>query len=218
MRPFLHLKSWGQMYKVFIDHKPVVFLTENEISEKHPVIQAGDLITMRNDLRPYLSEINIDNPLQVVSENPQVDFKEAFRDFKWIEAAGGMVKRKDKYLMIKRNGLWDIPKGRIDKGESKEIACVREIEEECGVYGPVITRELTETHHFFKFKGKAAIKKTYWFMLEYDGTKKTFPQIEEGITRAKWMNVEDILALRGKTYGSISHVIDTFKEQVLDKI
>lgn len=204
------------MYKVFIDHKPVVFLTENELSTKYPVIQVGDMISMRNDLRPHLSDINIDNPLQVVSQDPYTDFMETFREFKWIEAAGGMVKRKEKYLMIKRNGLWDIPKGRIDKGESKEVACVREIEEECGVYSPVITRSLTETYHLFKFKGKAAIKRTHWYMLEYEGTKRTFPQIEEGITRAKWMDVEDILALRGKTYGSISHVIDVFKDQVLE--
>ena len=44
-----------------------------------------------------------------------------------------MVRKADAYLFILRNVVWDIPKGKLEKGETPELAAVREIEEECGL-------------------------------------------------------------------------------------
>jgi 8-oxo-dGTP pyrophosphatase MutT (NUDIX family) len=199
------------MYKVFIDHKPVIFIHKDDLSTGSIAVKAKE-ITAVEELKDFLKSASVDNPVYLTSKNPKKAFKRIFEEHKKIEAAGGIVQRKKSFLVIKRNGLWDIPKGKIDKGEAKEHACVREIMEECGIDGHTIVAPLVETYHTMKYKGDKAIKKTYWFMLEYTGPKETKPETKEGITKAKWMSKEDMLAIRGNTYGSINDVLDAFVE------
>lgn len=198
------------MYKVFIDQKPVIFIEKEELSTELNVVKAKSIESI-DDLKPHLKAASIEHPLLLKSKNPKKSFKRLFADHKKIEAAGGIVKRGEKFLVIKRKGLWDIPKGKIDKGETAEVACVREIMEECGIDGHQITQPLTETYHTMKWNGRPAIKRTYWFMLTYDGPKKTSPETKEGITKAKWMTEEEMLGIRTKTYGSISAVLDAYE-------
>ena len=198
------------MYKVFIDHKPIVIISKDELSTNSPYIEFKDGLTIEADIQPNLKDISLENPFQIVCKNPDAAFKYLFYDFLKIRAAGGIVQRKEKYLVIKRKGLWDIPKGKIDKGEDKKTACVREIEEECGISGHRIVRPLTNTYHIMNYKGRKALKKTYWYLLTYSGPKETVPEKLEGITKAKWMTEEQLMAIRGKTYGSINELLDAF--------
>ena len=158
-----------------------------------------------------MNGVELDAPLYLSSKNPKKEFQRLFKSYKKIEAAGGIVQRKKSYLVIKRKGLWDIPKGRIDNGESAEHACVREIMEECGIDGHEITMPLTTTYHTMKWNGKKALKKTFWYMLTYDGTKKTKPETKEDITEAVWMKRDEMLYIRGNTFGSINDVLDAFE-------
>lgn len=198
------------MYKVFVDHRPIILVEKDKFSGTDRTIEFNDLRKFVKDIKPYLKDVTVDHPLYVLCENVDADFKSLFKDYKKIRAAGGIVKRKNRFLVIKRNGLWDIPKGKIDKGEDKKDAAVREIEEECGISGPVIQGYLTTTYHIFNHKGKKAIKKTFWYNMTYDGPKELVPQIKEGITKAKWMTEEEMLSIRGRTYGSINEVLDAY--------
>lgn len=198
------------MYEVFIDQKPVIFIEKEELSTEINVVKANSIESI-DDLKPHLKVSSFEHPLFLKSKNPKKSFKRLFADYKKIEAAGGIVKRGEKFLVIKRKRLWDIPKGRIDKGETAEVACVREIMEECGIDGHQITQPLTETYHTMKWNGRPAIKRTYWYMLTYDGPKKTSPETKEGITKAKWMTEEEMLGIRKKTYGSINAVLDAYE-------
>jgi len=202
------------MYKVFIDHKPVVFITKEELTTEKNVVKAKEITSVRS-LKPLIKKASIAEPVFLVSKNPKKAFKRIFKWHKKIEAAGGIVKRKDKYLVIKRKGLWDIPKGRIDKGETAEQACVREIMEECGIQKQEIVGELTETWHTMKWNGRPALKHTFWFMLSYDGPKETRPEVKEEITEAKWMKLDKMLGIRKKTFGSINEVLDAFEEKYM---
>lgn len=206
------------MYKVFIDHKPVIFGETHELSKEFPVIKAKDVTSVKKGIRPFLAETSLDVPLQVACDELDTDFQRIFKKHKWIEAAGGLVKRKKSFLLIKRNGLWDIPKGKIDKGEEIEAAALREVMEECGISGHEIVCPIVETYHTMKLRGKPAIKKTYWFEMEYAGRKATFPQHNEGITKAKWMSEEHLFAIRGRTYGSINEVLDVYKLSIQEKV
>lgn len=197
------------MYKVFIDQKPVVFIEKEELSTEKLVGKAKNVSSI-DDLKPLLSKASIESPVFLTSKNPKKAFKTFFNDFKKIDAAGGIVQRKQKFLVIKRKGLWDIPKGRIDKGEDAETACVREIMEECGIEQPSIVHSLCETYHCMKWNGQPALKRTYWYMLTYDGSKDTTPETKEDITEAKWMSREKFLDIRKKTFGSINVVLDAF--------
>jgi 8-oxo-dGTP pyrophosphatase MutT (NUDIX family) len=210
------------MYKVFIDHKPIIFVHKEDLSTEESLVEGereslNPLTRLRSkdvetldDLKDLLKDITIDRPLYLVSKKPEKEFERLFAEYKYIEAAGGIVQRKESFLVIKRKGLWDIPKGKIDKGESAEDACVREIMEECGIDGHIITAPLVNTYHTMKWNGKRALKKTFWYMLSYDGKKATTPETKEDITEAKWMKRDEMLAIRGNTFGSINDVLDAF--------
>lgn len=199
------------MYKVFVDHKPVIFIESKDVAKKNPSIRASEIVAFPKDIKLLLrTQVSLDVPLQVICEDPKASFKAVFSDFIKIKAAGGLVQRKESFLMIKRKGLWDIPKGKINKKEPKEDAAVREVAEECGIEGHKITEPLVVTYHTMKFKGRWALKRTDWYMMKYKGPRQVTPQINEGITKVKWMKEEYMLGIRGRTYGSINEVLDAY--------
>lgn len=149
---------------------------------------------------------------QFVSENPEEQMNNFFSNFKNLEAAGGIVVRDEELLFIKRNGFWDIPKGKREKDETPEETAVREIEEECGLNGKLtIRKKLIDTFHTYEFKNKSVLKKTHWFLLDYSGKKFTNPQLEEGITEVIWLNSKGLKTIKEKTYASIIDVLQAFE-------
>ena len=128
--------------------------------------------------------------------------------YKIIEAAGGVVfNDKNEILMIYRLGYWDLPKGKIDKGESPEKAAVREVNEETGISRIKLGPLLTETYHTYKNgKGKRILKRTYWYRMETQD-QKLIPQIEENIEIAEWVSLEKFLSKNRLAYRSIMDVL-----------
>lgn len=210
------------MYKVFIDNRVIVFIHTNDLlTEEAPIgvdkeslyglltLKSKDLKSLKG-IKSLLKDSTIERPLYLTSKKPFEEFTRLFEDYKYIEAAGGIVQRKKSFLVIKRKGLWDIPKGKIEKGESPEVACVREIAEECGINGHQITGPLVNTYHVMKWNGKKALKKTYWFILRYNGSKEVLPALEEDITEVVWMKEDELFGIRSNTFGSINEVLDAF--------
>ena len=137
-----------------------------------------------------------------------VDLKLLWKEFKWYfkieKAAGGLVQNENKeILFIYRFEKWDLPKGKIEKGESKKKAAKREVEEECGVNELKISGKLQNTYHIFQRKNCEILKLTYWYSMNttYSGTLQ--PQIEEGITKVIYKNKEDVKKALENTYGNI---------------
>ena len=129
-----------------------------------------------------------------------------FAEFKYIEAAGGVVcNEHGESLMIYRNNRWDLPKGHVDCGESDEECAVREIAEETGVEGAKIVRFLCNTLHAYGVYGVWELKRTAWFELYADYTD-TKPQIEEGIVCAKWCSEAEVEKNLLSTYPTIQSV------------
>lgn len=130
--------------------------------------------------------------------------------FTYIEASGGAVKNeKGNLLMIYRNRHWDLPKGKMEKGESPAITAIREVEEECGVKNLKIVKHLPTTRHIF-FLNNESIKCTYWYEMICKNSAKPKPQAEEGITEAKWMSKEDVKKIANKIYPSLKDVLSDF--------
>lgn len=132
-----------------------------------------------------------------------------YSSFKFIEAAGGVVKNKEgKYLFIYRNGFWDLPKGKIEKGEDIRACAIREVEEECDIHGLKIVNDLPPTYHMYELsKNKWALKISYWFEMFTEDTKAPKPQTEEGITEAVWLYPSEIGRIKPKTYPSVLQLI-----------
>lgn len=128
-----------------------------------------------------------------------------------IEAAGGMVLNpKGELLMIFRRGQWDMPKGKLDDGESIEHCALREVSEETGLTKLKLIRELKTTYHTYTYKGKIALKPSHWYLMHYHGNEKFVPQLEEDITEIKWVNKKEAKLLIGNAYASIKEMIKKY--------
>ena len=141
------------------------------------------------------------------------DVEEAFASLRelyaWVPAAGGAVRTPEGALLcIHRRGSWDLPKGKIDEGESREVAAVREVEEETGVRGIRLTRPLSTSYHTYRHrKGHRVLKPTYWFAMEAP-RQDLIPQTEEDIERAEWIDAPGWATVRAAMYSSLRPVFD----------
>ncbi|MFI3314885.1 MAG: NUDIX domain-containing protein [Rikenellaceae bacterium] len=130
------------------------------------------------------------------------------RIFVPIYADGGVVKnsRGDR-LMIYRNGFWDLPKGKREEGEDSKECAVREVEEECGVIVESVAEKICTTFHLYELRGKWIIKETAWYEMVCKDDSTLTPQVEEGITEIKWIEVEIIESYYPLSYATIVDVL-----------
>ncbi len=134
----------------------------------------------------------------MVTDDLEFAFTDFYTHFVAIEAAGGIVFNPlNEVLLIKRLGKWDLPKGKIDRGETPEEAAIREVEEECGITGLTITNPLSKTYHCYKQHNHRFLKITHWYRMQTNSQKALKPQQEEHITEAVWqpwsqLNLEDL--------------------------
>jgi 8-oxo-dGTP pyrophosphatase MutT (NUDIX family) len=133
----------------------------------------------------------------------------AFRAcFTCIEAGGGVVRnRKDEFLVIERRGVWDLPKGKLQRGEDFEAAALREVEEETGLEGLELLRPIIPTFHTYELSGRKVLKETRWFEMRSPGRKEPLLQSEEGITRYRWVKPGETRFIKKNTYMSILEVL-----------
>ncbi len=157
-----------------------------------------------------LQEMFKNQEIQAVHPHAKAALKSFFIHFNKIKTAGGLVyhAQSDAYLWIKRLGLWDLPKGKIEQGESSKDAAIREIVEECGLTGKLkLKHRICSTYHVYEFKNKSILKKNNWYYLEYEGDLNTKPQEEECITEVQWIKKEAFDNCLSQTYPSIQEVI-----------
>jgi len=129
-----------------------------------------------------------------------------------VRAAGGLVRNSGKELLIiRRNGLWDLPKGKSEKGETPEEAAVREVSEECGLESPEIKRFIEKTFHAYRQNGRSFLKETDWFEMKVEDNVKTTPQLKENITEVRWLKPEMINLIRNETFPLILEVLKEAK-------
>lgn len=178
------------MYKVFVNEKKLLLSDAPQNMERRLKYEDLSTIEIAIDLLQNTScpEINI-----YYSDLEQL--WQSFRSiFKIVEAAGGIVKNENgKILFIKRLGKWDLPKGKIEKGEVPGQAALRELEEETGLNELILKHYVNNTFHIYKERnGDLILKTTHWFAMQSLGNKKAKPQIEEGISEVAWMNEQEI--------------------------
>ena len=199
------------MYKVFVKKHIIIVSSKEEFIN---VFEAADyhlLKPKKKAIKALLLEINLKRKRRIIhfeTDNAAKTFKKLCSQFKLIIAAGGIVKNQEgRILFIFRNGKWDLPKGKLEKGEDIETCAVREVEEECGISGVKLQDLCLITYHTYKQKDNV-LKPTYWYHMTYDGTEELIPQLEEGITKVKWVKPEKLAKVRKNTYTSINDVLN----------
>lgn len=137
-----------------------------------------------------------------------------FSHFPSIVAAGGAVTAPSgKLLMIYRCGVWDLPKGKQEPGETDEATALREVEEETGVHGLKIVSFLCDTHHVYTQNDTTYIKRTMWYAMEVSEEQPLTPQGEEGIEKAEWMELAKALERAKASFPSIQRVLEAYRNR-----
>ncbi len=129
--------------------------------------------------------------------------------FKLVKAAGGLVRKKDKFLMIYRLKKWDLPKGKKEKNEKYKQTAVREVQEECNVTVKLGFKICT-TWHTYTMNKRAMLKKTKWYIMDSVDDSKMKPQLAEDIEDLRWMSQKEVYHALEHSYKSISHVFERF--------
>ena len=133
------------------------------------------------------------------------------KQFKIIKAAGGIVLKDDKLLLIHRLGNWDFPKGKLEQGEVTSEAGIREVEEECGVKAEIIEK-LCATWHTYTDKDKKVLKKTTWYLMNCLDDSKLMPQTEEGIDKIEWLTPKEAQKALNNSYASVEYLMKRFNK------
>lgn len=193
------------MYKVFVNDKPIMLtseISEDKLYKTYP-LKYVDLPKIVRDLKRG----NI-NGVYLFHKNSDKLLNKFLKKFPNVIAGGGkVINEKGKVLFIFRNDKWDLPKGRIEFGESIEEGAIREVEEETGVKDLAITKPLKITYHIFKRNGRYKIKITYWFEMQtpYNGELK--PEMSEGITKVKWLGKKKQAKALKNSYANIRELL-----------
>ena len=208
------------MYKIFHENKALVFpKIEGDALKFDATSQESDRYDadlLCNFLPEWLDERDPgDTFIHEVGEDAvALALKETFR---MAPAAGGVVVKDGKFVSIVRKGIPDLPKGHIEKGETPEVAALREVEEETGIGKLHIINELPSTWHCYIEHDEWTLKRTYWYLMESEETIQPKPQTEEGITEIKLIGNEEIEGFLKNTFRSTSEILDEDLRHVVTK-
>jgi ADP-ribose pyrophosphatase YjhB (NUDIX family) len=198
---------------IYYDDKKISVGSNAEEATQNQVIvdyENGNSETLKIAIKDLLKQGN-KKSLFVRTNSVSNVFEELKKGFYYIEAAGGLIQNKDKYLFIKRLGKWDLPKGKLDKGETIQHAAIRECEEECAVTGLTILKQLPDTYHIYEYKTGHALKVSYWFHMETSSNKELKPQTEENIEEVRWLSIDEVKSIVLKnTYITIEKLVKDF--------
>mgnify|MGYP001160932379 FL=1 len=142
------------------------------------------------------------------------DYKRVIKNikkmFNIIKAGGGVVNNnKNQILFIYRLKRWDLPKGKLDKGETIRECAEREVEEETKVKVRS-GRKITSTWHTYTRNKKFILKKTTWYKMKSLDSSKMKPQKKENIERVEWMRKSVIKEILLNSYKTLNYVMDKY--------
>ena len=196
--------------KVYYNSK-YILLTAGEFQQSgnQLIVNTADLNTeLLNERIKNFIQQNDGQDLILITKDVNLLFEEIKKQFKYIEAAGGLIEQNNKYLFIYRLKKWDLPKGKIDKGENPQQAAIRECEEECAITNLEIIKELPSTYHIYQYKTGFALKTTYWFLMKTTFSGQLIPQTSEYIEKAEWLDETRIKQnVIPNTYSSVLDLI-----------
>ncbi len=199
--------------KIYFDNKPL-FLCDAIDKAVEPYIHHDDAI--------FIDELDSHTIKTIIHEmqQPQVHagvffhsdietLKQAFfKKFTLVTAAGGLVQNEKKeYLLIYRKGKWDLPKGKLDKGEKLEDCAVREVEEETGLKEVKLIKPLCVTYHTYHEGARFILKDSHWYTMKVKGPQQLVPQIAEEIHEIRWVKKTELAEYVKDSYPSVADVL-----------
>jgi len=199
--------------KIYFNDKPL-FLCDNIDEVVEPYVHHDDAVFIdelnAHTVKAMIHEMEMEKIHAGVFFHPNLEeLKKAFfKKFVLIQAAGGLVKNENnEILLIFRRGKWDLPKGKLDKGESLEECAIREVKEETGLKQIKLTGPLLITYHTYHEGTRFILKESHWYNMTTKSDQSLIPQMEEDITEIKWVKNEELKKYFKNTFPSINDVL-----------
>lgn len=199
--------------KLYIHNKPL-FLTTHLDASTVPLSHHDDAVLMdelsTKSIHAMLHELERTEVHAgiFIHENLEELKHQFWKQYIIIQAAGGwVVNPKGEVLFMERRGKWDLPKGKLDEGETLEQCAIREVQEETGLQDLTLEDLITVTYHTYMENGHKILKESYWYRMQSNGKENLVPQIEEDITTVSWVSPNDLGKILSNTYQSIADVI-----------
>jgi 8-oxo-dGTP pyrophosphatase MutT (NUDIX family) len=207
------------MYKIYINETPLLLLEPGTAEMEHYNGTNSLIMKATGKQKQFFQIIDSLEKAQrfdaviLHGDNPQGLFEAFSSLFKILEAAGGIVQNAHgDILFIYRRGYWDLPKGKIDKGETPQEAAVREVEEETGLGDVQLGQFIGTTWHTYRTPKNRILKKTYWYFMEAKDTNLTL-QSEEDIEDAAWSQPTTFFKKKKPVYKSILDILGQFEQK-----
>ncbi len=200
-------------FKIYFDNKPL-FLCDSIDDAIEPYIHHDDAVFIdelnSHTVKSMIHEMQLEKVHAGVFYHSDLRAlqKAFYKKFTVIQAAGGLVvNEKKQLLMIFRRGNWDLPKGKLDTGESLQECAVREVEEETGLKNVKLNSPLLVTYHTYHEGTRFILKESHWYTMKVKGEQLLVPQTEEGILEIKWVTLTEAESLFPNTFPSVIDVI-----------
>ncbi|CCZ44240.1 nUDIX hydrolase [Bacteroides sp. CAG:545] len=200
------------MHKIYFDRRTIIICRPEEATLSDP--NAVEFhFKQPSDISALVEMFELSSTLEKIyipSAEPEDCYKKICGEFREVNAAGGLVEnRRGDYLLIKRDGLWDLPKGHQEAGEDIKVTALREVQEETGVDDLSLGDLICVTDHCYKRNGIWHLKHTWWYRMYYLKPLDLTPQTEEDITKAAWVAKSSLPPFLKNTYPSIKEVFLT---------
>jgi len=198
------------MYRLFCNNRTLTAnnFSENLLSVDNKCVKNCD--DLAEKIMGWLADESVEN-LDLGDADGEKLALAVKKIFRQAPAAGGVVVIDNQFVAIERHGIPDLPKGHIEKGETPEVAAVREVEEETGIKDLEIIRELPSTWHCYLLGNQWTIKKTSWFLMRTKSGMKNIPQTEEGISKVYLVDKEHVKDFQEKTFASLRDVVSAIQ-------
>ena len=207
------------MYKIFYEQRALIFPNIGDNDLKLDVtaqqLESYEVEKIHNFLRQWLV-VNLQEDVVIDKVSPEVLSSALLRTFRLAPAAGGVVVSENQFAAIQRHGIPDLPKGHIEDGEDAATAAVREVEEETGLTGLNIVRQLPSSWHCYLYEDEWRLKQTFWYQMTTDDPCRVNPQTDEDITEVTFLGAYDLEWFLKNTYRSLSETLSESLKSIVN--
>ena len=197
------------MHKIYLEKRCILICSPDEpaLSDPNSIeLHLGEASDVASLVGMFETSSSLSR-IYIPTNDIETTYKEFCSQFKEVNAAGGLVSnRRGDVLLIRRNDLWDLPKGHQEADEDISVTALREVQEETGVERLKLRDLICVTDHCYRRNEIWHLKHTWWYDMLYTDPVDLTPQREEDITKAAWVARSSLSPYLKNTYPSIMEV------------